>query len=99
MYVTNEFDIHAADGSQRQDFNPLLRPEYRSMKYYPIENREAWDQGMIPEGSEIVDVACKGGRLALFDSVSLPHEVQQVKSGVRVALAGWFHEKSQNLLS
>ena len=89
--------MYMSDGRQRQDFNPFLRSEYASMRYYPIENRELWDRGEIPEGSEVVDVACVGGRLALFDSVSLPHEVQQVKSGVRVALAGWFHEKSQQM--
>lgn len=90
--------MYLSDGNQRHDFNALLRPQYSSMRYYPIENREAWDRGELPEGSEVIDVACVGGRLAFFDSVSLPHEVQQVKSGVRVALAGWFHEKSQKML-
>lgn len=40
-------------------------------------------------------VSPKGGSLVLFDSVAVPHEVLPVRSGERVALAGWFHEEQQ----
>lgn len=41
----------------------------------------------------VVDVSPFGGTLVLFDSVVIPHEVLEVKSGgERLAIAGWFHE-------
>lgn len=41
------------------------------------------------------EVAPIGGRLVIFDSVLLPHEVLTTLKGDRVALAGWFHEQTQ----
>ena len=45
--------------------------------------------------AHIVDVSPVGGTLVLFDSVSLPHEVMPTLKGQRMAMAGWFHEPSQ----
>ena len=40
-----------------------------------------------------MDISPLAGRLVLFDSVSLPHEVLPVTGDrSRIALAGWFHE-------
>jgi len=47
------------------------------------------------ETVSIVDVVPKGGRLVLFDSVTVPHEVLEVTQGTRLAIAGWFHEPQQ----
>ena len=58
-----------------------------------IEDRQAWDEGHIPHGSEVVDIAPTRGSLVVFDSVQLPHQVEVIHSGTRLALAGWFHEE------
>ena len=42
------------------------------------------------------DVEPVAGTLVVFDSVSMPHQVQQVTGArQRVAATGWFHEESQ----
>ena len=33
-----------------------------------------------------------GGTLAIFDAVTVPHEVLPTRAGERIAMAGWFHE-------
>jgi hypothetical protein len=48
-------------------------------------------------GMTLVDIVPKkAGTLVLFDSVALPHLVQEV-TGTRqqIAVTGWFHEDSQ----
>ena len=43
-----------------------------------------------------LDVVPAAGTLVLFDSVTMPHLVQEVTaSRPRVAATGWFHEDSQ----
>ena len=44
---------------------------------------------------KVVDVVPRGGTLVLFDSVVVPHEVLEVMSGERLAIAGWLHELQQ----
>uniref|UniRef100_A0A7S1C241 Prolyl 4-hydroxylase alpha subunit Fe(2+) 2OG dioxygenase domain-containing protein n=1 Tax=Corethron hystrix TaxID=216773 RepID=A0A7S1C241_9STRA len=48
-----------------------------------------------PSMINIVDIVPIGGTLVMFDSVTVPHEVLEVHAGVRLAIAGWFHEKQQ----
>ena len=36
-----------------------------------------------------------GGTLVLFDSVAVPHQVEETLEGERVAIAGWLHEAQQ----
>lgn len=74
----------------------FLREE-ESMNFVLIEDTDLWAAGGMPEGSAVVDIAPRGGRLVIFDSVILPHEVMLTKLGSRMALAGWFHEKQQDL--
>lgn len=45
--------------------------------------------------AHVVDVSPVGGTLVLFDSVAVPHEVMPTLTGQRLAMAGWFHEPSQ----
>ncbi|KAG7349427.1 2OG-Fe(II) oxygenase superfamily-domain containing protein [Nitzschia inconspicua] len=66
-------------------------------RFHLIEDRQAWEDGQLPKGSVVEDIAPVRGRLVVFDSVQLPHEVREIKSGTRRALAGWFHEKTQEL--
>ena len=44
---------------------------------------------------QVVEVPPAGGTLVLFDSVTVPHEVIPVTDGERLAVAGWFHEPTQ----
>ena len=60
-----------------------------------LEDRSAWDDGKEPRGSEAVDILPQRGSLVVFDSVKLPHQVQLINDGTRLALAGWFHERTQ----
>lgn len=62
-----------------------------------LEDRQIWDAGLAPPGSVLEDVAPKRGSLVMFDSATVPHEVLAVKEGVRPALAGWFHEQTQQI--
>jgi len=53
---------------------------------------------LLADGKEghFIDVVPRGGTLVLFDSVSLPHLVQEVTGDrQRIAATGWFHEDSQ----
>ena len=48
------------------------------------------------EESSTMDVVPSAGTLVLFDSVSLPHQVQPVTGQrQRIAATGWYHEESQ----
>jgi len=50
----------------------------------------------IIEESSTLDIVPAAGTLVLFDSVSLPHQVQPVTGErQRIAATGWFHEDSQ----
>ena len=64
--------------------------------FHLIEDRQVWDAGHDPIASDTQDIAPLRGSLVIFDSVLLPHQVQAVKQGQRVALAGWFHERTQD---
>lgn len=63
--------------------------------FYKIEETMRWANGQIPSHSTAVDLLPVSGSLVIFDSVSLPHEVELTIVGNRLALAGWFHEKQQ----
>jgi 2OG-Fe(II) oxygenase superfamily len=75
----------------------LFVSSHHARSFHLIEDRQAWNDGLLPAGSIVEDIAPVRGRLVVFDSVQLPHEVREIKSGTRRALAGWFHEKTQEL--
>jgi hypothetical protein len=60
-----------------------------------LEDRAAWDEGKDPRGSVVEDISPMRGSLVIFDSVSVPHQVEEILKGRRVAMAGWFHEQTQ----
>lgn len=66
-----------------------------AIQFNLLENRLEWDQGKLPEGSIVEDICPERGLLVIFDSVMLPHQVETIKQGKRIALAGWFHEETQ----
>lgn len=63
-------------------------------RFSPVDTTAA---AVAPEGSSEVLVQPLGGSLLLFDSVAVPHEVQQTLRGRRWAMAGWFHEPAQQI--
>lgn len=73
----------------------LFLQKKHAMAFAPVEDRAAWDEGQVPRGSETIDIVPLRGSLVVFDSVQLPHQVEIIQSGTRLALAGWFHEKTQ----
>ena len=75
---------------KRTNFETFLYD--KSNEFYRIEEIDNWAKSELPTGSTFEDFLPTQGTLVLFDSVSLPHEVQITKEGQRLALAGWFHE-------
>jgi hypothetical protein len=72
----------------------FLRAEDAS-QFTLIEDRAAWDEGQDPKGSIVEDISPIRGSLVIFDSVTVPHQVEAIRKGRRIALAGWFHEETQ----
>lgn len=73
----------------------LFVDETYATNFVLLEDRPAWDQGHLPDFSKIQDVSPTRGSLVIFDSVIVPHQVEVVHEGQRVAIAGWFHEATQ----
>jgi hypothetical protein len=84
------------DSTLSEKQQPLLFVSPKvAQEFEPLEDRMAWEEGQDPPGSEVVDMVPLRGSLVVFDSVKLPHQVQLINNGTRLALAGWFHEKTQ----
>jgi hypothetical protein len=82
--------------SEKEQQQPLLFVSPKlAQEFAPLEDGMAWEEGQDPPGSEVVDMVPLRGSLVVFDSVRLPHQVQLIHNGTRLALAGWFHEKTQ----
>ena len=84
-----------SDGGNEDNQEGLFLDHKYAQQFALIEDRPAWDQGAPPEGTVAEDFLPKRGSLVVFDSVTLPHQVELIKKGKRVALAGWFHEATQ----
>eukprot|EP01038_Epipyxis_sp_PR26KG_P007322 gene7322-9976_t len=97
IYITREFSLHQFIGNLVPRFDEFLTAPFDQCTINLIEDIELWARGSEPIGSKPIEISPKGGRLVLFDSVSIPHEVLETRQGERVALAGWFHEKVQTL--
>ena len=89
------------------DFTTFLvsqyRPSFEQISTSRLDPRFASGGGVdaaaaaprIEENSTL-DIVPAAGTLVLFDSVSLPHQVQEVTGNrQRIAATGWFHEDSQ----
>jgi hypothetical protein len=65
----------------------LFQTSQHATKFSVLEDRQAWYDGQITRGSfKIEDITHLRGRLVVFDSVQLSHEVREIKSGTRRAL-------------
>lgn len=93
---TPEFIAECAKSDAKDNAAPILFTSPQAAQQFALlENREEWDQGLDPRGLQTQDVAPVRGSLVVFDSVLVPHQVEAVRRGRRVALAGWFHESTQ----
>jgi hypothetical protein len=82
------------DGSSDTKEATLFGSKDYAKGFRLLEDRESWEFGP-PANSIIEDITPKRGSLVMFDSVSVPHEVAKVEKNTRSALAGWFHEETQ----
>jgi hypothetical protein len=97
-YISAEFEVrNPTTGAFERDFNQFLLPEYNKYNINMLEDVELWNQGKDPPSTIRLDINPKPGRLVVFDSVIVPHEVCEVKQGTRLALAGWFHQRAPKL--
>ena len=100
--ITREFDLQILAQSRSsiaEAFFDALIPELRRDQLLLLEDPSAWKRGEAPAGSKPEEVSPKGGRLVVFDSTILPHEVEPVAQGARgrrLALAGWWHEELEH---
>jgi hypothetical protein len=102
IVLTDPFSSSVVVGQSLSEFlqqarMSLFLNEALARRFTLLENRQLWDQNGAPEGSEIVDVAPLRRSLVVFDSVLLPHQVEMIMRGNRIALAGWFHEATQEI--
>jgi hypothetical protein len=72
----------------------FLNPEF-ARQFALLEERQEWDEGQLPRGCRVQDINPTRASLVVFDSVVLPHQVEAVKKGRRIAVAGWMHEATQ----
>ena len=96
----------AADGALGADFDVPSKPPFDFGAALPRARRAAFEQldrrgetaaaAAARPPPRTLDIAPEAGKLVVFDSVSLPHEVLPVTaSRQRIATTGWFHETSQ----
>ena len=89
IWLSTTFDVDSIAPSRRprapttsaRTSPPELQSRFSSLEAVPHE-------GGPP--ARTVSVSPVAGTLALFDSVTVPHEVMAVTSGARVPMAGWF---------
>mmetsp|Transcript_19785 Transcript_19785/g.48604 ORF Transcript_19785/g.48604 Transcript_19785/m.48604 type:complete len:138 (+) Transcript_19785:898-1311(+) len=91
--VLDFLKLYSLQDSKEGSSQVLFANRNIARQFKLLEDRQAWDEGDIPHGSEVVDVVPTRGSLVVFDSVKLPHQVQVIHSGTRLALAGFFHEE------
>lgn len=91
----SDFLHHWAKGDAFNSRPTLFLTSDQASQFALLEDRMAWDAGHVPTGSIVRDVAPVRASLVVFDSVLVPHQVETVTNGTRVALAGWLHEETQ----
>ena len=94
----NEFAKMDSSKNNRGEQQPMLFTSPQVAKRFALlEDRNLWDTtNGDPVGSYVEDIIPLRGSLVVFDSVTVPHQVEIIKNGTRIALAGWFHEATQS---
>ena len=90
LFLTSDFFVNAINRKLGGRFRFLSQPQTT------LQNKVMGDDHLKPphKGEQAVDVSPLGGRLVVFDSVVLPHEVMEAKRE-RYAASGWWHVKQQ----
>lgn len=95
-WLTAAFDASAMPPASDDGLSPAARAGAIANELpYDLRRRYCAVSVVPHEGgppAQVVDVPPAGGTFVLFDSVAIPHEVLPTTAGVRVAMAGWFHE-------
>ena len=102
-YVSKPWSNDVLQGMASADFikqyqQELFVSEEYADRFVLIEDRQEWDSSgddTAPRGTIVEDTVPLRGSLVVFDSVLVPHQVETIKKGTRLALAGWFHEATQ----
>ena len=88
------FDIPGGSAkSVMTNLKPFLYPRFASDRSLEVLQMEDLTSE-LPDNTAVMDISPVQGRLVVFDSAMVPHQVEAVKEGERLALAGWFHEAS-----
>jgi 2OG-Fe(II) oxygenase superfamily len=109
QYISKtDFDVPRQPIEFQKFLSPRYQKRFSQISTARLDPRFAGGGGTVlvvadansDKEEHTLDVVPAAGTLVLFDSVSLPHLVQEVTgSRRRVAATGWFHEDSQSLLS
>ena len=96
-YLSQPFGADSPGWPKETDLDPsqFIEALASQLSDESIRQRFFGVEDIKGQGVKIVDVEPAAGTLVLFDSVVVPHEVLKVKSGERLAIAGWFHEPVQ----
>jgi len=81
-----------ADSSQPSNYFCFFISSTITSQFFLLEDRSAWEAGSDPEGAVATNIAPLRGLLVMFDSVSVPHQVEVTKQGTRIVLDRWFHK-------
>ena len=84
-----------ADSSQPSNYFCFFISSTITIQFFLLEDCSAWEAGSDPEGAVATHTVPLRSLLVMFDSLSSVHQVEVVKQGTRIALAGWFHEVTQ----
>lgn len=103
VYLTSNFpadpSLYLAGGTAVRAF---FKDKRLASSYTPLEPPHSPADALLNRpalgpGESALDVLPVGGRLVMFDSVALPHEVMACRGKERWAASGWFHEDQQGL--
>ena len=90
-----DFLLHWIGVDQKAASPTLFLEKDYARNLHLLEERPLWERGEPPAGTRIEDINPERGSLVVFDSVLVPHQVEEIIKGKRLALAGWFHEETQ----
>jgi hypothetical protein len=94
-YLTDPFGADNPSWPSDTDLDPLeFAAALASQLPSPLYDKFVGVEDL--NGVQPVDVLPTGGTLAFFDSATVPHEVLRTTKGERLAMAGWFHEPTQD---
>lgn len=95
-YISKPFSIHSPSWPKETDLvNPFDFIQALKAQLFDDDFQERFVglEDISDQDCKTVDIQPSAGTLVLFDSVVVPHEVLEVQTDKRLAIAGWYHEK------